>query len=133
MNIFARYATFKKDRAINSYIVRLPAILASSYGQSDNYTPEQVIKAIDLSVLAQDYKSYAVVMFCDRDAFESYYQTAGEPWIYYDISAKIANLHFNGYIYFSIADVYSVSDDCNSDSSSDCSSDGGSSDGGGGD
>lgn len=133
MNLFASYATFKKDNAIRSYIAKLPTILAISYGQSDLYTPEQVIRGIELSVLSQDYKSYAVAMFCDRQAFESYYQTAGEPWIYDDIRTKIATLHFNGYIYFSVADVYSVSDDCNSDSSADCSSDSGSSDGGGGD
>lgn len=133
MNLFTSYANFKKDHAIRSYLIRLPAILALSYGQSDNYTPEQVIRVIELSVLSQDYKSYAVAMFCDRFAFENYYQTAGEPYIYDGIRAKIANLHFNGYVYFSVADVYMVSDDCNSDSGSDCSSDGGSSDGGGGD
>ena len=133
MNLFASYANFKKDNAIRSYLLRLPNILASNYGQSNIYTPEQVLRSVELSVLSQDYKSYAVAMFCDRDAFERYYQTAGEPWVYDDIRTKIANLHFNGYVHFSTADVYSVSDDCNSDSSSDCSSDGGSSDGGGGD
>lgn len=136
MNLFTRYAQFKKDKAIRSYIIRLPALLALSYGHSDIYTPEQVIKSIELSSLPQDYKSYAVVMFCDREAFERYYQITDEPWIYDDLRAKIARLHFHGYIYFTVADVYRASDEGNS-SATECSSDSGScdsgsSDGGGG-
>ncbi|WP_367110230.1 DUF6559 family protein [uncultured Psychrobacter sp.] len=133
MNLFASYANFKKDCAIHAYMVRLPTMLSANYDRSERYTPEQVIKSIELSTLPQDYKSYAVAMFCDRDAFERYYQTADAPWVYDEIRAKIARLHFRGYISFSVADVYSVSDACNSSSSSGCSSDSGSSDGGGGD
>lgn len=95
------FENFKRNRAIKSYIVKLPKILSKDYGKSEFYTPEQVSKSIERSGLVAMYGYYAISMFCTRDSFDSYHQATDELLSYDNARSEVAGDYFNGYTDFS--------------------------------
>lgn len=132
MSIIGNY---RKNKAIKSYIVKLPKILSKDYGKSEFYTPEQVSKSIERSGLQTIYAYFAVSMFCIRESYDSYYQTPGQAVSYDDSRTEIADGYFNSYTDFSPKHIDAISEDYNSNASFDSLADGGDfgGDGGGGD
>lgn len=126
---------YKKNKAIKSYIVKLPKILSKDYGKSEFYTPQQVSKSIERSGLQTIYTYFAVSMFCVRESYDSYYQTPGQAVSYDDSRTEIADSYFNSYTDFSPKHIDTISEDYNSNVSFDSLADGGDfgGDGGGGD
>ncbi len=126
---------YKKNKAIKSYIVKLPKILSKDYGKSEFYTPQQVSKSIERSGLQTIYTYFAISMFCVRESYDSYYQTPGQAVSYDDSRTEIADSYFNSYTDFSPKHIDTISEDYNSNVSFDSLADGGDfgGDGGGGD
>ncbi len=126
---------YKKNKAIKSYIVKLPKILSKDYGKSEFYTPQQVSKSIERSGLQTIYTYFAVSMFCVRESYDSYYQPSGQAVSYDDSRIEIADSYFNSYTDFSPKHIDTISEDYNSNVSFDSLADGGDfgGDGGGGD
>lgn len=102
---------FKKNRAIKSYIKKLPSLLAKDYGASKTYTPMQVRKTIERSGLSVDYSCYAIAMFSNRELFDEYHQETGENCDYDAMRTDIANQHFHGDAEFSSSDISALSYD----------------------
>ena len=126
---------YKKNKAIKSYIVKLPKILSKDYGKSEFYTPQQVSKSIERSGLQTIYTYFAISMFCVRESYDSYYQPSGQAVSYDDSRTEIADSYFNSYTDFSPKHIDTISEDYNSNVSFDSLADGGDfgGDGGGGD
>lgn len=126
---------YKKNKAIKSYIVKLPKILSKDYGKSEFYTPQQVSKSIERSGLQTIYTYFAISMFCVRESYDSYYQTPGQAVSYDDSRTEIADSYFNSYTDFTPKHIDTISEDYNSNVSFDSLADGGDfgGDGGGGD
>lgn len=104
-------ANFKRNRAIKSYIKKLPSLLAKDYGKSKTYTPKQVKKTIERSGLSVSDACYGIAMFSSREAFDQYHQETGESCDYDAMRTEIADQHFQGNSGFEIGDIASVSSD----------------------
>ena len=98
-------ADIKKGRAIKSYMVQLPQILAKDYGKSQYYTAHQVAKSIERSNLSTNYTPYAIAMFCEQPVFEDYYQELGETYDFEALRYQVADKHFQGNIHFTPATI----------------------------
>lgn len=103
--------SFKRNRAIKSYIKKLPGLLAKDYGKAKTYTPKQVKKTIERSGLSVSNACFGIAMFSGKTAFDQYHQEIGEPCNYDGMRCEIADKHFNGNSDFEISDVVSVSSD----------------------
>jgi len=53
---------FKRNRAIKSYLKKLPSLLAKDYGKSKIYTPKQVKKTIERSSLSVTDACYSIAI-----------------------------------------------------------------------
>ncbi len=126
---------YKKNKAIKSYIVKLPKILSKDYGKSEFYTPEQVSKSIERSGLPTIHTYFAISMFCVQESYNRYYQTPGQAVSYDDSRAEIAGSYFNSHTDFSPKHIDTISEDYNSNVPFNSLADGGDfgGDGGGGD
>jgi hypothetical protein len=96
------FAEFNKNRAIKSYILKLPNLLIRTYGKSQKYTPEQII------AVAEDYKlnlkqiGFAMAMFSTKHNFDSYVQKSGLKWKYKVMRREVADKYFGGQVGFEI-------------------------------
>ncbi|MDH5447164.1 MAG: hypothetical protein OEY52_16565 [Gammaproteobacteria bacterium] len=102
-------ANFKRNRAIKSYIKKLPSLLAKDYGKSKTYTPKQVKRTIERSGLSVTDACYGIAMFSSREAFDQYHQETGESCNYDSMRCEIADKHFGGNSEFEISDIASAS------------------------
>lgn len=102
-------ANFRRNRAIKSYIKKLPGLLAKDYGKSKTYTPKQVKRTIERSGLSVTNACYGIAMFSGREAFDQYHQETGESCNYDSMRCEIASKHFGGNSDFEISDIASVS------------------------
>ncbi len=102
---------FIRDRAIKSYLKKLPRLLAKDYGRSKIYTPMQVKKTIERSKLNTRYVCYGISIFSGREAFDLYHQEIGESCSYDGMRSVIAEKYFDGNSEFGISDVISASSD----------------------
>jgi len=66
-------SNFKRNRAIKSYIKKLPSLLAKDYGKSKTYTPKQVKRTIERAGLSATNACYGIAIFSDRGAFDQYH------------------------------------------------------------
>ena len=98
-------ATFKRNRAIKSYIKKLPSLLAKDYGKANGYNPKQVKRTIERYDLNVIYACYGIAMFCRRDSFDKYHQEIGESRNYDDMRCEIGDKYFGGNADFGIVDV----------------------------
>lgn len=98
-------AKFKRNRAIKSYIKKLPSLLAKDYGKSKDYTPNQVRRTIERSGLNVDDACYGIAMFSSREAFNKYHQEIGENCDYDVMRSEIAERYFQGNSRFEIDDI----------------------------
>ena len=97
--------SFKKRRAIKSYITKLPRLLAKDYGASKTYTPKQVRSSIERNGLDALYSCYAVAMFSGREDFEQFHSENGESCDYDAMRTEIAHKHFSGNPNFTLEDI----------------------------
>lgn len=104
-------ANFQRNRAIKSYIKKLPGLLVRDYGKSKTYTPKQVKRTIERSGLSVTDACYGIAMFSSREAFDQYHQETGESCNYDTMRSEIAEQHFQGNSGFEITDISSVSSD----------------------
>ncbi|MES9992797.1 MAG: DUF6559 family protein [Candidatus Thiodiazotropha sp.] len=125
-------ANIQRNRAIKSYIRKLPLLLAKDYGKSKTYTPLQVKSTIQRSGLSVSDACYGIAMFSNREAFEQYHKETGENCDYDAMRSEIAELHFQGNVCFEVSDIASVSSDYGGGIDAG-GLDGGGADGGGGD
>jgi uncharacterized membrane protein YgcG len=102
-------ASIQRNRAIKSYIKKLPSLLAMDYGNSKTYTPKQVQRTIERSGLSVTDACYGIAMFSTREAFDQYHQEMGENCDYDAMRSEIADKHFQGNNEFEITDITSVS------------------------
>lgn len=117
---------YKKNKAIKSYIVKLPKILSKEYGKSKHYTPEQVSKSIERSGLQTVYAYFAISIFCTQQSYDSYYQPSGQAVSYDESRSEIADSYFNGHTDFSPKHIDMISEDYSSHLAFDNIADGGS-------
>lgn len=102
-------AKFRRNRAIKSYIKKLPSLLAKDYGKTKTYTPKQVKRAIERAGLCVTDACFAIAMFSGREAFDQYHQEIGESCNYDVMRCEIADKHFGGNADFEVSDVASAS------------------------
>jgi len=102
---------FNRNRAIKSYIKKLPSLLAKDYGKSKTYTPKQIKKTIERSRLSVTDACFGIAMFSGREAFDQYHQEIGESCDYDGMRSEIADKHFNGNGDFEVTDIASISSD----------------------
>lgn len=105
---------FKRNRAIKSYIQKLPRLLSKDYGKSKTYTPKQIKSTIDRSGLSPIYACYGIALFSEKGLFDEYHQEIDEVCDYDDMHCEIADKHFQGNYDFGISDIDSVSSECGS-------------------
>lgn len=104
------FKNFRRNRAIKSYIEKLPRLLAKDYGKSGSYTPYQIKKTIKrYKVSSASHVCYGIALFSDKRAFDQYYSEIGESYDYGVMRSVIAGLHFCGNPNFSASDIASVS------------------------
>lgn len=99
--------SFKKRRAIKSYITKLPRLLARDYGASKSYTPKQVRSTIERSGLDGLYSCYGVALFSSRADFDKFHSENGESCNFDAMRAEIAHSHFGGNEEFTFDDIVS--------------------------
>ena len=101
--------SFKRRRAIKSYIKDLPRLLAKDYGRSKTYTPKQVKRTIEHAGLPIVDSCFTIAMFSTRSEFDKYHEEIGEICDYQAMRCDVANNHFNGNAGFETSDINSVS------------------------
>ncbi|WP_444916232.1 DUF6559 family protein [Microbulbifer sp. VAAC004] len=101
----------QRNRAIKSYLRKLPKLLAKDYGKSKRYRPKQVRATIERSGLSIIYTCYAISIFCSKKDFDAYHHEIGEMCDYGAMRGEVGNLHFYGNANFSSNDVASVGSD----------------------
>lgn len=97
--------SFKRKRAIKSYIKKLPSLLAKDYGKSKAYTPKQVKRSIERGGLSVADACFGIAMFSNKHDFNQYHEEIGENCDYDAMRCEIGNSDF------SVAEVASVSSD----------------------
>jgi len=102
---------FKRNRAVKSYIRKLPRQLAKDYGKSRTYSPQQVRKSIERSKLSVADACYGIAMFSGREAFDIYHRETGETCNFDAMRSEIAEKFFDGNCDFEVSDISSVSSD----------------------
>ncbi|WP_153039178.1 DUF6559 family protein [Microbulbifer sp. Q7] len=108
----------KRNRAIKSYLRKLPRLLAKDYGKSKRYRPKQVRATIERNGLSVIYTCYAIAIFCSKKDFDQFHNEIGEACDYGVMRGEVGNLHFYGNSNFSSNDVASVGSDFGSGSHS---------------
>ena len=101
--------SFRKSRAIRSYMRRLPALLVNDYGASRSYTAQQVRATIERAGLNTDYACYALAMFTDRDMFAEFHVGIGEHCDYDAMRSEISHAYLHGTADFSVSDIVGLS------------------------
>lgn len=96
------FSNFKKNRAIKSYINKLPTLLLKNYGKSQKYTPEQIRETIENHGLNLIHLGYAMAMFSNRDAFNAYVHKYNLKWKYNHFKKEVADRYFCGRTNFEI-------------------------------
>ncbi len=95
-------SNYRKNRAIKSYISKLPALLSRVYGQSQKFSPEQINEASKYLGLNLYYIKYALAVFSTRYEFNSYVGKAGLKWKYKILRKEVADKFWGGKTNFEI-------------------------------
>ena len=96
------YSNFRKNRAIKSYISKLPTLLVRGYGKSQKYLPDQIVAAVEYHGLNLIHVGFAIAIFSTNDEFKSYVSKARLKWKYKDMKKEVADKHFGGQTSFEI-------------------------------
>lgn len=89
-------------KILQSYLTRLPLLLAQDYGALGPYTPPQIRRSMERHKLTIDsYFPYALAIFCDRDDIEGILG----PTDYDQLRAEVAADFFNGDVDFKVRAV----------------------------
>jgi hypothetical protein len=105
----------KKNRAIKSYVKKLPRLLAKDYGRSAHYRPLQIKRTIERAGLDPIYSCYAVAMFSLREDFIQFHVDVGETCDYDAMRADIARSHFSSDADFTVDDIVNLYSEHGSD------------------
>ena len=97
---------FRKQRAIKSYINKLPLLLAKDYGSSKRYKPQQIRSTIMRSNLDDFYSCYAISMFSNREDFEQFHLENGEPCDYDIMRGEVIERHFDNNLNFNFFNIF---------------------------
>ncbi|MGP8291886.1 DUF6559 family protein [Vreelandella zhanjiangensis] len=117
-------SSFRKKRAIKSYIEHLPKILAKDYGRADYYSQLQVRCSIERSRLNPRYEHYALAMYARPSEFMVYQQEANDDFSYEALRTEIGEAFFNGNNEFNCSSVMALSSSASDVASSECSAEG---------
>ncbi len=98
--------TYKKHRAINDYIKKLPALLIKDHGRKKRYQAQQIKTTAQRYGLNIDHICYAMALFCSPRNFNIYHQNAGESCDYDAMRGEIANRYFDGRSDFQNSEAY---------------------------
>ncbi len=101
--------SFRKRRAIRSYMRQLPKLLLKNYGASRSYTAQQVRTTIERAGLNTEYACYALAMFTDRDTFAGFHDGIGEHCDYDGMRSEISHAYLHGNADFSVSDIVGLS------------------------
>ncbi len=96
------FSNFKKNRAIKSYIKKLPPLLSRAYGHSQKYAPEQINEASKYLGLNFEHIGYAYAILSTRDDFNSYVGKAGLKIKFNHLRKEVADKYFGGQTNFKI-------------------------------
>lgn len=96
---------FNKNRAIRSYVKKLPRLLAKDYGRFAHYSPLQIKRTIERASLNTAYSCYAVAMFSLRKDFIQFHVDAGETCNYEAMRAEIAHSYLSSDTAFMVDDI----------------------------
>ena len=116
------FSTFRKNRAIKTYLRKLPFLLKKDYGNSKEYTPMQVKRTAERYGLGTIYICYGIAMFSGRTPFDVYHQETGESCDFDVMRTELGDNYFDGNANFNAGNSsYAVSEVGNSGSDVDFS------------
>lgn len=105
MNFFSN---IKKNRAIKSYIRKLPRLLNNDYGREKQYTPKQIRSTAERHGLNLFYISFGIAMFSDKSQFDKYHKEIEGNCCYEDMRSEVGNKYFGGDSSFEVSSFVGV-------------------------
>ena len=98
-------SSWQKNRALKSYMKKLPDLLQSRYGASNHYTRAQIEKTVAECSLNSQFVDYAIVMFSEPHPDQTIKDRDGKMD---NIREYLATTYFGGNSGFSVVDVKAV-------------------------
>jgi hypothetical protein len=100
------YRTWRKRRAIRSYVRKLPGLLAKRYGYKRWYTPAQIRRTAEDYDLDTDYLCYAYATYADVADFVAFHTESGQSCSYEEMRGEVADHFFQGHSDFTTQDLF---------------------------
>lgn len=67
----------RKRRAIRAYRTELGTSLRARHGRKAHYTPEEVKGQLRAGRMSDEFRCYALAMYCDWRTFDAYHHAEG--------------------------------------------------------
>ena len=123
------FESFRKRRAIKSFIRKVGPALEQRHGRKPHYTPDEVRGAAAGAGVMNQWIPYAFAIYCLQDAFTQDPSLSGAN--YGDLRKEVADSHFHGDTSFDAGTAIDAAD-AGSSHGGDAGGDAGGGDAGGG-